>query len=80
LVWINIVFLGLLLISVLWAGELDNTDGMLRTNLGVIIILGGLYLSLLGGNCINKYMTTGLGSLYVGIWFILTLYVTLIMA
>lgn len=46
-VWlfINILFLALLIISVLWAAELGNTDaGPLRTMSGVLILLGGLLL------------------------------------
>ena len=49
-VWlfINVLFIILLILAILWAGELGNTDaGPLRTMSGVLILLGGLILSAL---------------------------------
>lgn len=46
-VWlfVNVLFIVLLIISVLWAAELGNPDGgPLRTLSGVLILLGGLML------------------------------------
>ena len=46
-VWlfVNVIFIVLLIISTLWAGELGNPDGgPLRTLSGVLILLGGLML------------------------------------
>ena len=83
-VWlfINILFIALLIMSLLWAGELGNQDsGPLRTMSGVIILLGGLLLT---GFIYSKikagtfYMIPfWVSVLYLLIWFGLTLYVTL---
>lgn len=83
-VWlfINILFIAMLIISTLWAGELGNVDGgPLRTMSGVLMILGGLLLcSLAGGRqfmndiyVIPFWIAVG----YLIIWFGLTLYVAL---
>ena len=91
-VWlfINILFLILLIISALWAGELGNADGgPLRKMSGILILLGGLVLLSLNRqshfkddesiyNTIYDDIYTipfWIGILYIVIWFGLTFYV-----
>lgn len=90
-VWlfINILFIILLIISTLWAGELRNQDsGPLRTMSGVLILLGGLILCglasgvLIAGNDCFALSRTFIAPFWVAIgyiliWFGLTLYVVL---
>lgn len=80
-VWlfINILFILLLIISVLWAGELSNPDaGPLRTMSGILILLGGLILcSLIAGKQFwyNNYtLAFWVAVSYIVIWFALTIY------
>lgn len=50
--FVNILFIALLIISLLWAGELGNKNGeLLRSMSGILILLGGLLLCAL---IINK--------------------------
>lgn len=90
LVAINLVFLGMLILSVLWAGELSHTEaGALPTMSGILIILGGLFLVgiyhhhtphfIASPKSISppNHLILGLSTLYLVIWFILTLYVTI---
>ena len=82
-VWllINILFIILLIVSILWAGELKNADaGPLRTMAGVIMLLGGLILTGLSSDGYNfmygMYTTSFWISVsYLIIWFGLTFYV-----
>ena len=80
-VWlfINVLFIVLLIIATLWAGELGNADaGPLRTVSGILILLGGLLLcALAGGNLFmyNIYIVPFWMSVgYLLIWFGLTVY------
>lgn len=55
-VWlfINVLFIVLLILATLWAGELGNQDGSpLRSMSGVLILLGGLILCGLAGGRLN---------------------------
>lgn len=72
---INIVFVLLLIISVLWAGELSNTDaGPLKSISGVLILLGGLILCTYSkSNVIPFSFSVG----YLLIWLSLTFYIIL---
>lgn len=81
-VWlfINVIFIALLILSVLWAAELGNSDsGALRTMSGVLILLGGLLLCGFASGykfmhniyIIPFWMAVG----YLVIWFGLTFYV-----
>lgn len=83
-VWllVNILFIFLLIIATLWAGELNNQDsGPLRTMSGILILLGGLVLcTLANGKSFtqNVYITPfWVAIVYLMIWFGLTLYVVL---
>ena len=80
-VWllINVLFIALLIISLLWAGELSNPDaGPLKTMSGVLIILGGLVLCRISTVRSVSYIIPFWVSLgYLAIWFGLTLYVAL---
>ena len=80
-VWlfINVLFIALLIISILWAGELSNPDaGPLRTMSGILILLGGLILCVLATIRSRSYMMPFWVSLgYLIIWFGLTLYVVI---
>ena len=85
--FINIIFVSLLIISTLWIGELYNSNsGNLKNMSGIIILLGGIILyklstldlkqetnnySLSEGTSISYWMLI----LYLIIWFGLTLYV-----
>lgn len=78
--FINMLFILLLIISTLWAAELSNGDaGPLRSMSGVLMLLGGLVmyhlsgLSLSGPDSTPFWMAVG----YLLIWFALTLYMTL---
>ena len=78
--FINILFISLLIISSLWAGELYNNDaGPLRTMSGILILLGGLILSVIViDSRINSYMNPfWISVIYLIIWFSLTLYVVI---
>lgn len=83
-VWlfINLLFVILLIISTLWAAELGNTDaGPLRSMSGIMILLGGLLLCKLVSDrnfTYNVYITPfWIAVVYLLIWFGLTLYVIL---
>jgi hypothetical protein len=83
-VWlfVNILFIALLIVSLLWAGELGNKDaGPLRTMSGILILLGGLlFCGLASGRefMYNIYITPFWVSVgYLLIWFGLTLYVVI---
>lgn len=83
-VWlfINLLFLALLIISVLWAAELGNSEaGPLRSMSGVLILLGGLLMARLAitGNIYFDVCTIHfwIAVSYILIWFGLTLYVIL---
>lgn len=83
-VWlfINVLFIAMLIISVLWAAELGNPDsGPLRTMSGILLLLGGLLLCKLVDRksageylYINPFWTA---VVYLVLWFGLTLYVVL---
>ena len=83
-VWlfVNLLFIALLIVSVLWAAELGNSDaGPLKQMSGILVILGGLLLCGLssGSRFMNHdyirpfWVAVG----YILIWFGLTLYVVL---
>jgi hypothetical protein len=79
---INLIFIALLIISCLWAGELGNKDGgFLRTMSGILILLGGLVLcGLASGKYFmrNIYVTSFWISVgYLVIWFSITLYIVI---
>jgi hypothetical protein len=83
-VWlfINVLFVILLVISVLWAAELENPDaGPIRTMSGIMILLGGLLLcKLINDNRFNYdvYITPlWVAILYLLIWLGLTIYTVL---
>lgn len=74
-VWsfINIIFIILLILSVLWAGELSNLDtSTIKSMSGVLILLGGITLAALIDQ--GTFIIT---LLYLVIWFCLTFYVIL---
>lgn len=78
--FINIIFVILLIFSVLWAGELRNEEGSpLKDISGILILLGGLILSgLVSGYryWYNLYIVPFWISIaYLLIWLGLTLYV-----
>lgn len=83
-VWlfINVLFVVLLVISVLWAAELENPDaGPIRTMSGIIILLGGLLLFKLINDSRFKYEVyitpIWISILYLLIWLGLTIYTVL---
>jgi hypothetical protein len=85
-VWlfINIIFIALLILSVLWAGELRNDEGSpLRTMSGILILLGGLLLCELANgykfvsNIYTNLYEFWLAVAYILIWFGLTLYIVI---
>jgi len=84
--FINVIFVALLIIAILWAAELGNPDsGALRTLSGVLILLGGLILLrvIIGKNYLTQtndsFYTLPLWMCvsYMVIWVGFTLYVTL---
>lgn len=93
-VWlfINVLFIVLLIISTLWAGELRNQDGgPLRTMSGILILLGGLALVGLSSKRLDteysmfNTFNTNIYNIpfwvtvaYLIIWFGLTLYVVVL--
>jgi len=83
-VWlfINLLFVILLVISTLWAAELGNSDsGPFRSLSGIMILFGGLLLCKLIGDRNFKYEVYitpfWVSVAYLIIWFGLTLYVIL---
>jgi hypothetical protein len=83
-VWlfINVLFVVLLVLSTLWACELSNTDAStLQGMSGVLVILGGLMLA----GLLNSHVTTTnvyiapfpIAVAYLVIWFGMTLYVVI---
>ncbi len=78
-IFVNILFLALLILSCLWAGELNNADsGSLRYMSGILILIGGLILTCHGltpspSNIIPFLIAIG----YIILWFGMTLYVVL---
>lgn len=75
----NFLFLALLILSCLWAGELGNSDsGSLRYMAGILILIGGLILTCHSLNPSISNMIPYLISIgYVILWFGMTLYVVL---
>lgn len=83
-VWlfVNILFIVLLIFGVLWAAEFNNKDsGPLLTISGVIIILGGLLFAGLatGWQFLNNphIIPFWVAVVFLIIWFALTLYVAI---
>lgn len=83
---INALFIIMLVISTLWASELNNPDSStLRSMSGILLILGGLLLyAIIQSQIENKYVDIiKYGSMislwacviYLLIWFCLTMYV-----
>jgi hypothetical protein len=75
--FVNIIYVLLLIISILWGCELNNTDpGPLRDMSGILILLGGI---LLIGLSIDRIYSVlfWISFLYLLIWYILTLYTVL---
>lgn len=74
-VWlfINVIFITLLIISTVWAGELRNQDGgQLKTTSGILILLGGLLLCRFNDDVYSIPFWFAIA--YLMIWFGLTLY------
>lgn len=75
--FINILFVLLLIFSGLWAGELGNSDaGPLRTMAGILIILGSIVLYRLTHNSLYS-IQFWIAIFYIVIWVGLTIYVTI---
>lgn len=76
-IFINVIYLSLLIVSTLWAAELNNLDGgPLRTISGILILLGGLLLFSLTTNNYDMYtISYWIALMYIIIWISLTLYV-----
>ena len=79
LIFVNVIFIMLLVISTLWAGEINNLEsGPLGSLCGVLIILGGVILFSLSSNDYDIYtFSYWISILYIVIWISLTLYVTI---
>lgn len=79
LIFVNVIFIMLLVISTLWAGEINNLEsGPLGSLCGVLIILGGVILFSLSSNNYDIYtFSYWISILYIVIWISLTLYVTI---
>lgn len=79
-VWlfVNILFIILLILSVMWAGEFSNLDsGPFRSLSGVLILLGGLILVFLtSSHPKSRIIIFWISTFYLLIWFALTFYVT----
>lgn len=81
--FINVVFISLLIISILWAAELGNPDaGALRSLSGILMLIGGLILVrfTIGRNYIDDSLYTlpfWMCVIFMIIWVIFTLYVIL---
>jgi hypothetical protein len=90
--FVNVVYIALIIISLIWIDEMENIDaGVLRSASGIIMLLGGLLLIGLGMYShrnftleSDSYRTTVyydsviVGTIYLLIWFGLSLYVLLI--
>ena len=76
--YINILFVLLLILSVFWAAELINiNNGVMRTLSGILILLGGLILCSLSTNYsyLNATIPFWASVGYLFIWFGLTMYI-----
>ena len=78
-IFIDAIYLSLLVVSTLWAAELGNLDGgPLRTISGIFILLGGLLLFGLATNNYDMYtLSYWVALAYIIIWVSLTLYVAI---
>lgn len=78
-IFINALFIALLVVSTIWAGELGNNNaGPLRVMSGILILLGGLILYSLSNNEYDSYTIPYWISIgYLLLWSGFTLYVTL---
>lgn len=78
-VFINVIFIVILVICTLWAGEVGNLEGgPLRSLSGVLIILGGIILFSLSNKNYDIYSFAYWATIiFIVIWFSLTLYVTI---
>jgi hypothetical protein len=80
-IFVNILFIILIILATSWAGELGNSEaGPWRSISGILIILGGIILYILNNDIRNTTINavsywTAIG--YLLIWFGLTLYVTI---
>lgn len=80
-IFINVMFILLLIFGTIWAGELHNIQsGSTGSMSGVIILLGGLLLcGLISNRNIiyngTLYIPFWMSILYLLLWFILTMYV-----
>lgn len=78
-IFINVLFILLLVLSTIWAGELGNNNaGPLRAMSGILVLLGGLILYSLSNNEYESYtIPYWISIVYLLLWFGFTLYVTL---
>lgn len=79
-VFINALFIALLVIATIWAGELGNNNaGPLRVMSGILILLGGLILYSLSNDEYEKYIIPYWLSIgFLLLWLGFTLYVALL--
>lgn len=75
--FVNILFIALLIISTIWAGELGNNNASpLKIISGILILLGGLILYSLSNNCYDIYTIPYWISIgYIIVWLGFTLYI-----
>lgn len=75
--FVNVLFITLLIISTIWAGELGNSNaGPLRTMSGLLVVLGGLILYAISNNYYDNYIISYWISIaYILIWLGFTLYI-----
>ena len=77
--YINVLFIAMLIVSTLWAEELSNPEsGPLGGMAGVLLLLGGLLLYHLSKKLITSsevYVPFIMTVIYLVIWFVLTVYV-----
>lgn len=77
--FINLIYIIILILSILWACELNN-DNNVKSISGILILIGALLICGLG--IIRKYRDNNIllspfwySIIYLSIWFVLTIYV-----
>lgn len=79
-VWlfVNVLFITLLIISAMWAGEFNNnTETYLQTTTGILMLLGGLIFFSLSNyeiDNVDSIIILCFSIFYLITWFVLTLY------